>query len=61
MCGVQSFYTPRSNPDGVGVMPHCLEKETIKSINMKYFDGANWEESIKSKLGSEIQDQSKEL
>ncbi|CAL1533606.1 unnamed protein product [Lymnaea stagnalis] len=44
-CGVQSFYTPRSNQDGIGVMPHCLDPGTILSVNTKKYDGQNWEES----------------
>ncbi|KAK0054158.1 centromere protein V [Biomphalaria pfeifferi] len=44
-CGVQSFYTPRSNQDGIGVMPHCIDFGTIKSVNVKKFDGQNWEDS----------------
>ena len=48
-CGVQSFYKPRSNPDGVGVMPHCLDEGTVKSINMLAFDGKNWEKCMKDK------------
>ncbi|XP_059173466.1 centromere protein V-like [Physella acuta] len=46
-CGVQSFYTPRSNQDGIGVMPHCLDPGTLKSYNMKKFDGSNWEKSFR--------------
>ncbi|KAJ8312596.1 hypothetical protein KUTeg_009969 [Tegillarca granosa] len=45
-CGVQSFYIPRSNPDGYGVMPHCLDKGTVQSSNINYFDGQNWEDFI---------------
>ncbi|CAF1312416.1 unnamed protein product, partial [Adineta steineri] len=45
-CGVQSFYTPRSNPDCYGVMPHCIDSPTIKSIEHIDFDGENWENSM---------------
>eukprot|EP00794_Sanderia_malayensis_P014364 gene14364-15862_t len=45
-CGVQSFYKPRSNPDGYGIMPHCLDSGTVKSINVDKFDGLNWEECM---------------
>uniref|UniRef100_F6SQ78 CENP-V/GFA domain-containing protein n=1 Tax=Monodelphis domestica TaxID=13616 RepID=F6SQ78_MONDO len=31
-CGVQSFYTPRSNPDGYGIAPHCLDEGSVRSI-----------------------------
>eukprot|EP00112_Aurelia_sp_Birch-Aquarium-sp1_P011955 Seg251.4 transcript_id=Seg251.4/GoldUCD/mRNA.D3Y31 product="Centromere protein V" protein_id=Seg251.4/GoldUCD/D3Y31 len=45
-CGVQSFYRPRSNPDGVGVMPHCLDPETVTEIKIKKFDGKDWEKCM---------------
>lgn len=57
VCGVQSFYTPRSNLDGVGVMPHCINSNTIISTQVKEFDGQNWEEYIDK---TDIRDQSKE-
>ncbi|XP_016091353.1 centromere protein V-like isoform X1 [Sinocyclocheilus grahami] len=46
MCGVQSFYTPRSNPDGFGVAPHCLDPGTVSSVTVEDFCGQNWEESM---------------
>ena len=48
MCGVQSFYTPRSNQDGVGVMPHCVTSNTIATMQFVVFDGENWEQAIKA-------------
>ncbi|KPP56335.1 hypothetical protein Z043_126063, partial [Scleropages formosus] len=45
-CGVQSFYTPRSNPDGYGVAPHCLDQGTVRSITVEDFCGQQWEESM---------------
>jgi len=45
-CGVQSFYSPRSNPDCYGVMPHCIDSPTIESIEYLDFDGENWEKSM---------------
>ncbi|XP_007894663.1 centromere protein V [Callorhinchus milii] len=46
-CGVQSFYSPRSNPDGYGVMPHCLDDGTVHSINVEKINGKEWEKTIK--------------
>lgn len=48
-CGVKSFYIPRSHPNGVSVNVHCLDPETIESIDITPFDGQNWEQNI-SKL-----------
>jgi hypothetical protein len=42
VCGIKSFYVPRSNPDGVDVNVRCLEPKP-RSVAMKAFDGQNWE------------------
>jgi len=61
VCGVQSFYCPRSNPDGVGIMPHCLDGDTVKEVIVETtFDGLNWEEAIKHEQGEKIKKLSKE-
>jgi len=41
-CGIKSFYTPRSNPDGYDVNVRCLEPQP-KEIVIEPFDGKNWE------------------
>lgn len=43
VCGVKSFYVPRSNPDGYSVNVRCLEPGTIAKLTVKPFDGKNWE------------------
>jgi len=48
-CGVKSFYIPRSHPHGVSVNVHCLDEDTVESVNIAAFDGANWEKNV-SKL-----------
>ena len=45
-CGVKSFYLPRSHPDGISVNVNCLDRDTIRSIQVEDFDGENWEENI---------------
>jgi hypothetical protein len=42
ICGIKSFYIPRSNPDGVDVNLRCL-KSKPGNINVVDFDGQNWE------------------
>jgi hypothetical protein len=42
VCGIKSFYVPRSNPDGVDVNVRCLEPKP-RSVAMTAFDGQNWE------------------
>ncbi|CAB1316410.1 unnamed protein product [Coregonus sp. 'balchen'] len=36
-CGVQSFYTPRSNPDGDDIAPHCSDPGTVRSVTVEKF------------------------
>lgn len=43
ICGVQAFYNPRSNPDGVAVTLACVTSATISSVITKFYDGKNWE------------------
>ena len=42
-CGVKSFYVPRSHPDGYSVNARCLDPSTIASMNVRPFDGRDWE------------------
>ena len=42
VCGVKSFYIPRSNPDGVDVNVNCLDPVPA-DLNVEPFDGQNWE------------------
>lgn len=46
-CGVQSFYTPRSNPGGFGIAPHCLDEGTVRSVVTEEFNGSDWERAMK--------------
>ncbi|XP_044142721.1 centromere protein V [Bufo gargarizans] len=46
-CGVQSFYVPRSNPDGYGIAPHCLDEGTVRSIHVEQINGKEWEKAMK--------------
>ncbi|KAL5703468.1 hypothetical protein ACHQM5_028556 [Ranunculus cassubicifolius] len=47
VCGITSFYTPRSNPDGVAVTLSCVDPGTLTHTEIKHFDGRNWEDSYK--------------
>ena len=46
LCGVQSFYTPRSHPDGIDVNVHCLDESVVDRMEIRTFNGEQWEESI---------------
>lgn len=43
VCGVKSFYIPRSNPDGVAVTWRCLDDWQALDVTVSPFDGQNWE------------------
>jgi hypothetical protein len=43
VCGVKSFYVPRSNPDGYSLNLNCMDRNAFKSVEVRAFDGRNWE------------------
>ena len=43
LCGVKSFYVPRSHPDGYSVNARCLDPGTVEAIVIEPFDGREWE------------------
>jgi hypothetical protein len=43
VCGIKSFYRPRSNPDGWSVNARCLDSVDGLDIRIEAFDGQNWE------------------
>ena len=45
-CGIKSFYTPRSHPDGISVNVRCLDAETVEDVRITPFDGRNWEQNV---------------
>ena len=55
ICGILSFYQPRSNPDCYAITINCLEQGTVEKINFEEFDGKNWEEAFaKTKHGNDL-------
>ncbi len=43
VCGVKPFYVPRSNPDGWSVNFRCLDRAEFGNVEIRPFDGQNWE------------------
>lgn len=43
VCGIKSFYVPRSHPDGISVNARCLDPGTVDEMTIKAFDGQHWE------------------
>ncbi|KAK8933567.1 hypothetical protein KSP39_PZI015460 [Platanthera zijinensis] len=48
ICGITSFYVPRSNPDGVAVTVKCVDVGTLSHVEYRMFDGRNWEKSYEN-------------
>lgn len=47
-CGIKSFYVPRSHPNGYSVNARCLDMDMVERINVRPFDGLNWEKNVES-------------
>ena len=45
VCGIKSFYVPRSHPDGFSVNARCLDAGTVRELRVHPFDGQHWEQS----------------
>ncbi len=43
VCGIKSFYVPRSNPDGYSVNLRCLDEGTVEQVTVEDFNGRDWE------------------
>jgi len=43
ICGVKSFYVPRSNPDGYSLNLRCMDRSQFAKVEIRLFDGQNWE------------------
>jgi hypothetical protein len=51
VCGVKSFYVPRSHPDGISVNARCLDLGTVESMSVSPFNGREWE-AARDSLGA---------
>ncbi len=43
VCGIKSFYVPRSHPEGISVNARCLDEGTVQGMAIRRLDGKNWE------------------
>ncbi|MBW4613561.1 MAG: GFA family protein [Desmonostoc vinosum HA7617-LM4] len=46
VCGIHSFYIPRSHPDCIDVNIRCLDNNVVSNFEIVPFDGQNWEQNI---------------
>lgn len=54
VCGIKSFYQPRSHPDSWSINARCVDGFDKKSWQIDHFDGRNWE-----RAKSQLKEQSK--
>jgi len=45
VCGIKSFYVPRSHPEGYSVNARCLDEGTVEAMSVGQTDGRNWEKT----------------
>jgi hypothetical protein len=48
LCGIKSFYVPRSKPDGFSVNVRCLDPRQVTIARTTLFDGQHWEEQMEA-------------
>jgi hypothetical protein len=48
VCGVKSFYVPRSHPESYSINARCLEDGTVQMMTVTPFDGQHWEEAAEA-------------
>ncbi|WP_293124565.1 GFA family protein [Microcoleus sp. bin38.metabat.b11b12b14.051] len=46
ICGIHSFYRPRSHPDRFDVNVRCLDSDAISEFDILPFDGVRWEHNV---------------
>ena len=49
VCGIKSFYQPRSHPDAWSVHFRCIDDVWQLSPKIVRFDGRNWEQAASAK------------
>lgn len=45
ICGVKSFYQPRSHPNSWSINTHCIDDFNPSTWKHKTFDGKNWQQA----------------
>ena len=45
VCGIHSYYIPRSHPDKIDVNVRCLEGVDLQRLTVRSFNGREWEKS----------------
>jgi centromere protein V len=56
LCGIKSFYVPRSHPDAYSVNVRCLDEGTFEIAAVRKIDGRNWEKHYPEGRGEKLGD-----
>jgi hypothetical protein len=56
VCGIKSFYVPRSHPEGISVNARCLDEGTVERMQIASIDGRHWEEAYPAGRGTSLED-----
>jgi hypothetical protein len=51
LCGIKSFYVPRSHPDGFSVNARCLDEGTVEDMTITQTNGRDWEKQYPAGRG----------
>ncbi|MGK7954780.1 MAG: GFA family protein [Crocosphaera sp.] len=46
ICGIHSFYHPRSHPGWFDINVNCLDDVALSDFEIQSFDGQNWEKNV---------------
>lgn len=55
VCGVKSFYVPRSHPDGFSVNVRCLDEGTVQGMVTTAVNGKEWEKTYPAGRGEVLE------
>ena len=50
VCGIKSFYVPRSHPESFSVNLNCIDLPDKVDVTVEEFDGRNWSKNRKNLL-----------
>jgi hypothetical protein len=56
VCGIKSFYVPRSHPDGFSVNARCLDDGTVENLVVTVINGREWEKTHPEGRGARLEE-----
>ena len=54
VCGIKSFYVPRSHPDGFSVNARCIDSPAIEEMTVRHINGREWEKAFPAGRGEAV-------